>query len=584
MNLFLSSIKFSRVHNPKNWITLVLCFVNLAFVHYYILINYKLEISMSFPVYIDNFCGVIIDVACLMLILFFITKKHLNISLSICFWLTFGWSFANVLYSRFFATYITLSSIGQTKTIFDWLMFKCILHGISLIDFYYVFVALYYFMFCTPLDNSNITFRSIFKRVTVIVGFLIFINFFAHFCWCFTDVSRRYLTYYTDYLYKRHVGSDLFMCGSRFTFFSRGFIRTLICEYSINNGRPLSLNSLQNEQIEKSIKETNSSFVKRKGVHVDNVIFIIVESYMSFTSDLVLDGKEITPNLNNLKNSPNNYFNGRVNPNITIGESSDGQFIYMTGLLPLRSILTISKVGKMKHLPALPKVLKDSLGLETRMVIPTVTSMWNQDRMCRQYGIDNLYSSADYPLSHSGILNDKEVFELAKQLDNNSKRPFFSVILTMSMHQPYEKFIDPSFTINNELLTTEQKCYLNACHYTDTQIGNYIDFLKKKKIFDNSLIIIAADHHVNKVSLQGEECMECHQLPLYIINGDIPNNNSWHWVCQQLDVYPTILNVLGLTPKWRGLGYSLLNPNFQNSVTVGKWKSSEWIILGDYYR
>ena len=58
---------------------------------------------------------------------------------------------------------------------------------------------------------------------------------------------------------------------------------------------------------------------------IKNVIFILVESYLSVTSDLVIEGKEITPNLNKLKHDSTVYFNGHMRPNVSIGESADGQ-------------------------------------------------------------------------------------------------------------------------------------------------------------------------------------------------------------------------------------------------------------------
>ena len=81
------------------------------------------------------------------------------------------------------------------------------------------------------------------------------------------------------------------------------------------------------------------------GTAKPNLIFIIVESYLSQTSDLKVDGKEITPFLNRLKRDSTVYYNGQMQPNINIGESSDGQFIDMTGVLPLilyLSLITIT--------------------------------------------------------------------------------------------------------------------------------------------------------------------------------------------------------------------------------------------------
>lgn len=56
-----------------------------------------------------------------------------------------------------------------------------------------------------------------------------------------------------------------------------------------------------------------------------NVVYILLESFLSVSSDLFVDGKEITPFLNKLKKDSNTYYNGKIRPNITIGESGDGQ-------------------------------------------------------------------------------------------------------------------------------------------------------------------------------------------------------------------------------------------------------------------
>ena len=140
--------------------------------------------------------------------------------------------------------------------------------------------------------------------------------------------------------------------------------------------------NLSNDQTTQIDAEIRSSVLRtdtlRHGLATRNVILVIVESYMSFTSDLKVDGREVTPFLNSLKRDSTVYYNGRMHENVTIGESSDGQFIYMTGLLPLRSVITVSK-ARSCTLPG----LATALNRESRMVIPTVSSMWNQDEMCR---------------------------------------------------------------------------------------------------------------------------------------------------------------------------------------------------------
>ncbi len=73
------------------------------------------------------------------------------------------------------------------------------------------------------------------------------------------------------------------------------------------------------------------------------------------------------------------------------------------------------------------------------------------------------------------------------------------------------------------------------------------------------------------------------EIPIYIVNGGIGDSNAWTGECNQLDVYTTILDIMGIQSKWRGLGHTLLNKNYQNSVTEDIQEISDWIIYGDYF-
>jgi lipoteichoic acid synthase len=297
---------------------------------------------------------------------------------------------------------------------------------------------------------------------------------------------------------------------------------------------------------------------------------------MSFVSDLKVDGREVTPFLNALKRDSATYYNGQMHENVTLGESSDGQFVYMTGLLPLRSLITIS-IARNTVLPGLPK----ALGMESRMVIPTEATMWCQEEMCQRYGFDELISSIDFTGGNSDWLTDEQIFHIAMQRDKTSMQPFFSVVLTLSMHQPYNKQIDTTFPISKTTISeTDLACYLNVCHYTDKQIEKYFKHLKLTGLYDNSLIVIAADHSVHITDFGGKR----KDIPFYMVN--IPpslRSKMWRGECNQIDVYPTILDMMGCESNWYGIGNSLLSYPYHYSVPSQKWDISEWIILGDYF-
>ena len=150
------------------------------------------------------------------------------------------------------------------------------------------------------------------------------------------------------------------------------------------------------------------------------------------------------------------------------------------------------------------------------------------------------------------------------------------------MHQPYDSYMEHGFQITDQNLPQEYKNYLINCHYTDIQIGKYLKSLKEEGLYYNSLIIIAADHdaHPEYLGMEGKISRE---IPLYIINGGINIANAWTGECNQIDVYTTILDILGIETEWHGLGHTLLNKNYKNSLTEKTNELSEWMIYSNYF-
>jgi len=257
----------------------------------------------------------------------------------------------------------------------------------------------------------------------------------------------------------------------------------------------------------------------------------------------------------------------------------------MTGMLPLRSEITITK-AKRNVLPALPALLKRERGMQTRMVIPTAAAMWSQDAMCTAYGIDDLHSINEFKGVHSAYLSDDQVVALADSVDAMTKQPFFSFVLTFSMHMPYDKVIDPSFKATEGIMPEDYAHYLNACHFTDKNLRRYFESLKRKGLYDNSLILIVADHHVNENFLNLPDRFKERELPVYIINGGFKREEAWNGKCNQLDIYTTLLDLLDIQADWQGFGHTLLNTSYQNSLPEGssKWDYSDWMIQSDWFK
>lgn len=548
--------------------------MNLLVMHY--VVGWTKLVLFDVTSLIDNLLGVYIDTLFIFLLTLLCTCGKLKESLSFTFILTILVSFSNIIYSHFFASYIGFSSIKQVGSLFDELVFTSTLEGVDPINVFFIVIIpffIYVHRKCTNTLNLN-TIKTLF---IILIVFIVF-DLVCHFSVCVITPEYRYFSYYSNRVISRHFSNKVIVCHPELSAFYRGVLRSIAGEVCKDMQGPIELSEDQMTLISEMRHKSFSSMSKKHHTTVDNVIFILVESYMSFTSDLYIDGKEITPFLNSLRHDSLVYYNGNMKSNITLGESSDGQYTYMTGMLPLRSVITISKACN-SYLPSLSRVLSNR-GMKTRMVIPTLPTVWSQDQMCRQYGFEKLYSSNDYVGNHDNYLSDEQVFNLAMKLDAESTTPFFSMILTLSMHQPYTSIVDPSFVINDQSITSDLKNYLNACHYTDAQIARYCKHLKDLGLFNKSLIIIASDHDVRSSNF-GSEINN--NIPLYVINGSLNNYNGWQGSCNQLDVYTTILDLLGDYNYWCGLGNSLITSSYNNSVSDLTWEVSELLLLSRYF-
>lgn len=568
-----------------NWEFLTMFMIsimNMLFLHQYFLHTIALEIDCYVTSFIDNILACLIDVTFVLFISWIISLMRIRTSLVITFVITLLWSFCNVFYARFFHQYLSLSSIGLAGNLTDPVVLDSMTAGFRLIDLYYPLVIMLFCWLYFRFRHNDIKSRSLRTLLytwlcCLLIGLSVHSLYFFH-----PRIGFIYELEKTIFTPEK-----MDSMWPNWTVFHKGFFRKLIID-QLKRDNKLELTKEQEDTIEKEYSDHSQRVTCRTAPdNVKNIIFILVESYLAATSDLVVDGKEITPNLNRLKHDSAVYYNGHMIPNVSIGESSDGQLIYMAGLMPLHSEITVSKAKKNSIIGLPEQIKKISPDLHSLTIIPTTPSLWDQQAMSDSYGFDKLYSMLDYQAEmkdneNGDFLTDQMIFKYASRKDESNIQPFFSLILTMSMHQPFDSFVEHGFQLTDKNLPQEYKNYLTNCHYTDIQIGRYLNDLKKKGLYDNSLIVIVSDHdaHPDYLGMEGKISRE---IPIYIVNGGINDSNAWYGECNQLDVYTTILDIMGIQGKWRGLGHTLLNKNYQNSVTEDIQELSDWIIFSDYF-
>ena len=333
--------------------------------------------------------------------------------------------------------------------------------------------------------------------------------------------------------------------------------------------------------------ETNNILINENpALGGKNIVFILVESFLSSSINHTINDQRITPCVDSLVNLKETWSNLKVHPNVGVGMSSDGQFIYMTGLLPLRKELTVKNIIT-TEVVGFPALLRDSLGYQTAITIPTRFSVYNQSECDQKYGIDIEQTTCQETQQHYGT--DKEVFDQAISLDKTLKQPFFHCILTSSTHCTYQtlgkdvQYLDIKYPAS---YSKEYRNYLSECRYFDTMLKQYISRLKDFGIWDNTVLIIVADHHAQAQFLKMiANTVKEDETPFIIINANINNFESVKGKINQIDIYPSLLDLCGLNPAWKGLGLSVFRPStYEDCATDSYYLLSKKIIDNNYLK
>lgn len=294
-----------------------------------------------------------------------------------------------------------------------------------------------------------------------------------------------------------------------------------------------------------------------------NLIIIQLESFQDFLVNLKIDGQEITPVMNSLVKD-NLYFKNFYQM-VGQGNTSDAEFVVNTSFyIPYNEAATQNYPNK--ELPSLPKLLKSN-GYDTVTFHTNVVDFWNRGELYKAIGWDRYYDQKFFGQEDTVFFGPTDEVLYKKSAEELSKMqatgvPFYSQVISMTAHHP--------FTIPHELdrITLPERYennmvgdYLRSQNYADYALGLFIDDLKQRGIWDNSLVVIYGDHlGLPKFSLDkhGLELMseiygreysyrDMLNIPLVI---SIPGQSEPRVldnVGGQVDILPTVANLLGVS-------------------------------------
>lgn len=315
-----------------------------------------------------------------------------------------------------------------------------------------------------------------------------------------------------------------------------------------------------------------------------NLIFILFESLESWPLGSVC-GYDYMPNLQQLRQQGHVLYADKLHSQVRHGVSADGQMINVTGLLPIFDGATCRLYGKNDY-PNYAHFYSHSA------IVNPALGTWQQSIVTFSYHFKELIEPQGG--QHWG---DKEVLERVSEYALQQDSSFCILGITISSHMPFAHgSTHPKHVV--EGMPNIMSAYLNCLAYTDSCIGTLLDAIQNSPLAANTTIVISGDHTIfrsqdaemDKFAKENGIPMQTGHTftPLIIYSPEIEGNIQVTDTCYQMDIFPTILHLIGAEDYyWHGFGVNLLDSAARNNRPCTEqeaYRLSDLIIRSDYFR
>ena len=309
-----------------------------------------------------------------------------------------------------------------------------------------------------------------------------------------------------------------------------------------------------------------------------NLIAIQVESLENFVIGQKVYGQEITPNINKLlKNSL--YFDNIKEQNNS-GISSDCDLMVNTSMLPVRNGSTFFGYPWTEYNTL--QDLLNSKGYNTISTHPEVPGNWNWAEAHKSFKADKIWDASQFDQSEViglGMSDESYLKQIGDKL-KNEKQPFYTFLVTLTSHGPFEVPKDKQYlNLPEDLNENMLGAYFQSVRYTDEAIGKFINQLKEEGLLENTVIMLYGDHcgvhkfyedDIKDAPLEGDWWKDNEkEIPFMIYNPSI-KGETISKEGGQIDFLPTIAYLLGFNRdafESTSMGRVLVNTN-RNAIIL----------------
>ncbi|MEJ6399582.1 LTA synthase family protein [Nicoliella lavandulae] len=318
---------------------------------------------------------------------------------------------------------------------------------------------------------------------------------------------------------------------------------------------------------------------KEKG---KNVFIIHLESFQQFLIDYKVDGKEVTPNINRFYHDQHTVSFDNFYHQVAQGKTSDAEMMLENSLFGLPQGSAMVSYGTQNTYEAAPAILAQK-GYTTAAFHGDVPSFWNRENTYKSWGYQYFFDSSYFkekPSYSVGYgLKDKIFFKDAANYIQQLPQPFYAKLITLTNHYPYildkQNQSFPATKTGDDTVDP----YVQTAHYLDQAFGEFINYLKKTGLYDNSVVVAYGDHYgisnnhrpaiaqlLHKKSINSYDLAQFQKVP-FMIHGSNLQGKIDHTYGGEIDVLPTLLHILGIKDNNKiQFGQDLLSTNRKQIV------------------
>ncbi|MGN0007165.1 MAG: LTA synthase family protein [Alistipes sp.] len=314
-----------------------------------------------------------------------------------------------------------------------------------------------------------------------------------------------------------------------------------------------------------------------------NIVLILAESFGRSTADATIDGVAVAPNFQRLKREGVWFENFYANSFRT----DRGMVAILSGFPAQTRSSVMKNPAKSRRLASIARSLQQE-GYATSFVYGGDPDFTNTASYLYGTGYEQIIGQYDLqidaPTSKWGYADDIMADAFLQHLDKcrDAGKPFLATWLTLSSHEPFDV---PVRRFDDTML--------NSMAFADACIAKVVDTLHATKAWDDTLIIVVADHAYSYPYGIAGSAVERHHIPMLWTGGAVRSPRTIPTYASQTDLAATLLAQMGIAhddfvfsrdilgPTGRHFGYYTFNNGFgvvdDSGATVYDCTSSQVI-------